>query len=183
MRHLSSSPTSVRRPRRVSTALAIITAGLLCAQIGRTEEMTNRPPAARTNVATAAADSGNSVLITHSDLASIGVHVRRKRLDTPGESLTLEVTNEQNTPTNRNDEAECIVLRDVEGMKDLELVDASAELSGKAARRNSSDKVDSTFLVLGREIDRSYLVFEFSKAAKPDQRYLLPVTAVPRRRE
>jgi hypothetical protein len=161
-----SSPSSlVRWARRSAVAIAIFSAGLI----------------SRKAHADASASIGKSELVTYSDLSGLGVHVQRKRLDTPGASLTLEITIEQNARAGRFVQAECVVLRAPDGMKDLETIDASADLSEKAARRNSSDKMDSTFLVLGREIERAYLVFEFSNPGNADERYLLPVASVPKR--
>jgi|GEM_PF-6268548 len=126
--------------------------------------------------------SSHSILAMRADLAAIGVEIYRQRLDTPGASMSFEVTVEKNSNAGQFVQAECVVLRDPEAMKDLVTTDSSADLAAKVSRRNVSEKLDSTFLVLGREVQRAYLVFEFSNAGKSTQRYLLPVTAVPRHR-
>jgi hypothetical protein len=181
MRRASSILITGRSVRHATSAFAIFCAGLLSTPPAKAEppSQASAPNASADASASAAA---NNELVTFGNLQGLGIHVYRKRLDTPGASLTLEITVDENATVGRFVRAECIVLRDREGMKDIATVDASADLDTKAARRNSSDKTDSTFLVLGREIDRAYLVFEFSNAGKPDQRYLLPVTSVPKRR-
>ena len=176
-----STDSLLRRGRGLATAAVIFSAGLIGAKTAHAD-VAAQSSAMSSVHGDAAASTGNSELIIYSDLAGLGVHVHRKRLDTPGASLTLEITIEDHPRAGRFVQAECVVLRDADSMKDLETIDASADLSEKVARRNSSDKMDSTFLVLGREIERAYLVFEFTSAGKPNRRYLLPVSAVPKRR-
>ncbi len=145
--------------------------------VARAETLAS-PPAPATG--TAPTPAPTSTLATHTDLAAIGVQVYRTRYDTPGASMSFEVTVENSSNAGQFVQVECVVLRDEADMKDIATADASPDLIEKAARRNSSDKTDSTFLVLGREVNRAYLVFEFSNPGKPNQRYLLPVTSVPR---
>ena len=61
-------------------------------------------------------------------------------------------------------------------------MDAAASAGGTVARRARSAKVNPAFLVLGREIPRAYLAFEFSvpgdSAGTITRRYLLPVSAI-----
>jgi hypothetical protein len=178
MRHnLSSFSIRQRGVRAIVATLAILCGGLISMELANADSPSPAPPTKNAEAAIVA----SSTLVMHSELEGLGIHVRRKRLDTPGASLTLEITVDDNAAAGHFVQDECIVLRDTEGMKDLVTTDASADSSDKIARRNSSDKTDTTFLVLGREIERSYLVFEFSNTGKPDQRYLLPVAAVPKR--
>lgn len=137
------------------------------------------PPAAKADAVPA---GPVSTLAVYSELEAIGVNVYRVRYSTPGASMSFEAMVDPSSKAGKFVQAECVVLRDAADMTSLEIVDASPALSEKVARRNSSEKTDATFLVLGREVTRAYLVFEFSNAGKPNQRYLLPVTSVPKHR-
>ncbi|HEY9155616.1 MAG TPA: hypothetical protein VIM69_10825 [Opitutaceae bacterium] len=178
MRHHAGFLLASSRAGRVIAAIFAISCGGL---ILTGSAKAGSPTAASAVEVAESSSTPNSVLVVHSELEGLGIHVRRKRLDTPGASLTLEIAVDDNAGAGKFVQAECVVLRDTNDMKDLATTDASADLEAKVARRNASDKTDFTFLVLGREIERTYLVFEFSNAGKADQRYLLPVTAVPKR--
>ena len=115
-------------------------------------------------------------------LQAAGVTCRRIELQALTASVEIDVTVDESRAPGRYEGAECVVLKEGVAAEKLAAVDAAASDGGAVARRARSAKPKPVFLVLGREIPRAYLAFEFSvrsdTAGTITRRYLLPVSAI-----
>jgi hypothetical protein len=74
------------------------------------------------------------------------------------------------------------VLSTVVELDKLALADAGTLDSVTVARRSDSSKERAIFLILGKDLPRSYLAFQFNSKkedATKTMRYLFPVSRVP----
>jgi len=115
-------------------------------------------------------------------LKAMGVTCRRIELQALTTSVEIDVTVDGTRTPGKYVGAECIVLKEPLVAEKLPALDAGASAGDTVARRARSTKPDPAFLVLGREIPRAYLAFEFSipgaSGGTTTQRYLLPVSAI-----
>jgi len=111
-----------------------------------------------------------------------GVTCRRVELQALTSSVEIDVTIDGSKTPGRYAGAECVVLKEPIAADKLAEADAAATAGGPVARRARSDKPSPVFLVLGRELPRAYLAFEFSVPGSggdaAPRRYLLPVAAI-----
>ena len=133
-----------------------------------------------------AADSVTSVVTSAEELTAKGVTFRRLQLQTPSASVEIESLVASGRGLGRYDSTECVVLKnELQADRLVEADSAPGENEG-VARRSKSAKERSVFLVLGKEIPRAYLAFEFSlpsdSGARDVHRYLLPVSVVKSRK-
>jgi hypothetical protein len=138
-------------------------------------------------VATAMAGTVEPIVTTVAKLREEGIIVRRTSLDTPGASNTIEVSTENHHVTGGTfTGAECVVLKEDVTASRLSELDAASMQEGQTTRRSQTTKAETSFIVLGKEISRAYLAFNFSldvqSGEEHQRRYLLPVTAIKRRR-
>jgi hypothetical protein len=115
-------------------------------------------------------------------LKAVGVTCRRIELQALTASVEIEVTVDESRAPGKYEGAECVILKEPLSVEKLPAVDAAASDGGTVARRARFAKPNPVFLVLGREIPRAYLAFEFSvqsdSAGTITRRYLLPVSAI-----
>lgn len=115
-------------------------------------------------------------------LKAEGVTCRRVQLQALTASVEIDVTVDEDRSPGRYEGAECVVLKEPLPVEKLAALDAAASAGGTVARRARSAKPNPEFLVLGREIPRAYLAFEFSvhseSAGMITRRYLVPVSAI-----
>lgn len=115
-------------------------------------------------------------------LRALGITCRWLQLQTPSASVEIDVTVDEGRAPGKYEGAECIVLKDRIPADGLVVADSASADSGAVARRNKSTKLHPVFLVLGREVPKAYLAFQFSihgdSAGTIARRYLLSVSAV-----
>lgn len=121
-------------------------------------------------------------VVTAEGLKAMGVTCRRIELQALTASVEIDVTLDESRLPGRYAGAECIVLKEPLLVEKLPVLDAAAAAGGAVARRARSAKPNPAFLVLGRELPRTYLAFEFSDPGQPagtvTHRYLVPVSAI-----
>ena len=132
--------------------------------------------------ARAQADTAESVVASAESLGANGVTIHRIQHATPLASVEIDVTLSPDGRLGHFELIECIVLKNEVPDERLKDLDAGVMDADVVARRNKSLKTHSVFLVLGKEVSRSYLAFEFSNETKSSGkqviRYLLPAAAV-----
>lgn len=128
--------------------------------------------------------AAESRLVTRAELKAHGVVLRRVRHDTPMASMAIEVTIQPADTTGTYAGAECVVLRDPCDPKTLAEADRTVGAE-QVQRRSRTERANPSFLVLGREVPRAYLAFEFSPeagGASEPLRLLIPVGTLGKRR-
>jgi len=116
------------------------------------------------------------------ELHKLGISVERLRHDTPMASAEIGSLVEPGKISGDYDFTECIVLSAVVEPDKLAMADAGTLDSVTVARRSDSSKERAIFLVLGKDLQRSYLAFQFNSKkddATKTMRYLFPVSRVP----
>jgi hypothetical protein len=116
------------------------------------------------------------------ELRKQGISVERLRHDTPMASAEIGSLVEPEKASGEYDFTECIVLSALVAPDSLALADAGTLDSVTVARRSDSSKERAIFLVLGKDLQRSYLAFQFNAkkdGATKTMRYLFSVSRVP----
>ena len=126
--------------------------------------------------------AAGSRVVTRDELRARGVTLKRTRHDTPGASLAIEARIAPRETEETYVATECRVLVEAVSSDQLTSVDENRSETALFARTTRTEKRDPGLLVLGKEVERAYLVFEF-RALKPAadpgaRRYLLPVTTL-----
>lgn len=115
-------------------------------------------------------------------LRAEGVTCRRVELQALTSSIEIDVTIDASRSPGVYVGAECVVRKENLPAEGLAAADTAAADGATVARRARSNKPNPVFLVLGREIPRTYLAFEFADhgnaAGAVTHRYLLPVSAI-----
>ena len=123
------------------------------------------------------------MLTSESELRKIGVLVERLQLDTPMASVEIGTLIDRAKAPHQYDHAECIVLSQAVPPDQLPQIDSGATDSVTKVRQSESTKDRSVFLVLGKEISRTYLAFQFVVHEQDGTemiRYLLQIDKIAR---
>jgi hypothetical protein len=119
---------------------------------------------------------------TVESLRADGVTCRRVQLQALTLSVEIDVLVDASRTPGRYAGAECVVLKEAVAPEKLAAADAATADGKTVARRASSTKPNPAFLVLGRELPRAYLAFQFTAPGDTTgtitHRYLLPVDGI-----
>ncbi|MFT3868344.1 MAG: hypothetical protein QM715_07590 [Nibricoccus sp.] len=122
-----------------------------------------------------------TVVRSVAELHKLGISVERLRNDTPMASVQVGSLVEREKAPGEYDHTECVVLSATVDPAQLALADAGSLDAVTAVRRNESSKERSIFLVLGKDLPKSYLAFQFNvregEETKP-VRYLFPIELI-----
>lgn len=122
-----------------------------------------------------------SVVRSVAELRKLGISVERLRHDTPGASVEVGSLVEPEKAPGEYDHTECVVLSAVVDLDRLSLADTGSLESVTVVRRSESSKARSIFLVVGKDLPKSYLAFQFNiregETTKP-VRYLFPISQI-----
>lgn len=124
-----------------------------------------------------------SVVASVAELRKLGVEVERLHHDTPGASVEIGSLVGPGKTAGEYDHTECVVLSAEVDAERMVRVDSGEADAVTIARRSESSKERSIFLVLGKDLPRAYLAFQFNvregEAMKP-VRYLFPISRIAR---
>jgi len=127
-----------------------------------------------------------TVVKSVAELRKLGIAVERLRHDTPMASVEIGSLVEPEKTSGEYDHTECVVLSTVVDLDRLSLADTGSLESVTVVRRSESTKARSIFLVVGKDLTKSYLAFQFNvregDTTKP-VRYLFPISQIGRRKE
>jgi len=127
-----------------------------------------------------------TVVKSVAELRKLGIAVERLRHDTPMSSVEIGSLVEPEKTSGEYDHTECVVLSTVVDLDRLSLADTGSLESVTVVRRSESTKARSIFLVVGKDLTKSYLAFQFNvregDTTKP-VRYLFPISQIGRRKE
>lgn len=127
-----------------------------------------------------------SVVKSLSELRKLGISVERLRHDTPMASVEIGSLVEPEKSPGEYDHTECVVLSAVVDFDRFVPADSGSLESVTVVRRSESSKERSIFLVVGKDLPKSYLAFQFNvrdgETTKP-VRYLFPVSQIGRVKE
>ena len=126
------------------------------------------------------------VVKSAAELRKLGISVERLRHDTPMASVEIGCLVEPEKASGEYDHTECVVLSAMADPDRLAIADTGAMESVSVVRRSESTKERSIFLVVGKDLPKSYLAFQFnvreSGTTKP-VRYLFPISQISSRKE
>ena len=126
-----------------------------------------------------------SQVATLDELKVEGVSIVRRSLDTPMSSVTLKVAVVAAPQSASFSRMQCVVLKAAVAVEELPDIDRLPPEDPGFARRTGTTEREATFLVLGKEVERAYLAFDFaseSSSGSPAKRLLIPVRAIPRKK-
>lgn len=132
-------------------------------------------------LATPAVWGQTSVVKSLAELRKLGISVEQLRHETPGASVELGSLVEPDKAPGKYELTECVVLSSVVDIEQLVRADSGVLDEVTMTRRSGSDKQRSIFLVLGRDMPRAYLAFQFSvqeKETTKSVRYLFPANRI-----
>lgn len=124
-----------------------------------------------------------TVVRSVAELRKLGISVEHLRNDTPGASVQVGSLFAPGKALGEYVRTECVVLSAAVDADRLPLADAGALESATVVRRSESEKERSIFLVLGRDVTKSHLAFQFAVregGTTKTVRYLFPVSSIVR---
>lgn len=128
--------------------------------------------------ACATAHAVTRTVVSEADLKDLGIAVERFQLSTPMASAEVGTLVDPLKAPGVYQFTECVIL--VHDLAEPQLKESDAGASG-VTRRSKSVKDRTVFLVLGREVPRAYVAFQFlvrTGTTNEVRRYLLPVTRI-----
>lgn len=122
-----------------------------------------------------------SVVRSVAELRKLGIAIERLRNDTPMASVQVGSLVDIEKRAREYVHTECVVLNVAVDPAQLIEADAGSLDAVTVVRRNESTKERSVFLVLGKDLPKSYLAFQFKvregDTTKP-VRYLFPIEPI-----